>query len=234
MMLRSVARVAADDAGLLVGDGVFETVRADGGVPALFREHMERLAASLQAVRLEIPWTPDGIEALVQRLLVANDLVGGTARIRITVTRGGGAGGKSGSSASHGITGVTTTDPTLLISATYEPLDTRRTKRRRRLSRHPRSRLPLHQSDHELPCGLWQRASERRALLRRGSSTAGSAEGAQDVRVDASGWMTPRPEYAVSPGIARGAVLALARNACYDTREGGIDRRFSVGLARFS
>jgi len=45
----------ADDRGFTLGDGLFETLRAYGGVPFRLREHLERLAAGAQRIALPIP-----------------------------------------------------------------------------------------------------------------------------------------------------------------------------------
>lgn len=83
----SQAQVSVNDRGLQFGDGLFETLRADSGRVHLLPEHLERLAASSQALRLpflaNFPWS----ERLHQ-LLTANGLLGGPARIKILLTRG--------------------------------------------------------------------------------------------------------------------------------------------------
>ena len=83
----SQARVSVEDRGFLYGDGLFETLRAEGGKVLFLREHLERLENSAKTFRLpyspEFPW-----EARLQRLLAANGLDRGVARIKIQLTRG--------------------------------------------------------------------------------------------------------------------------------------------------
>ncbi|MHB9074323.1 MAG: aminotransferase class IV [Desulfobaccales bacterium] len=81
------ARVSVNDRGFQFGDGLFETLRADAGRVQYLREHLERLKISAQVFRLpfpaELPW-----EERLSRLLTANSLTQGLARIKILLTRG--------------------------------------------------------------------------------------------------------------------------------------------------
>jgi branched-chain amino acid aminotransferase len=80
-----VARVSPFDHGLLVGNGVFETLRVYGGVPFAWTRHLERLARSAGGLGLEAP-EPDKLRAAVDDVLRGNGLSDG--RVRITVTGG--------------------------------------------------------------------------------------------------------------------------------------------------
>jgi branched-subunit amino acid aminotransferase/4-amino-4-deoxychorismate lyase len=82
----SQARVSVNDRGLLYGDGLFETLKAEGGRVLFLVEHLERLQASSRAFNLpfpQIPW-PERLT----RLLAANGLSRGPARIKILLSRG--------------------------------------------------------------------------------------------------------------------------------------------------
>jgi branched-chain amino acid aminotransferase len=79
------ARVSPFDHGLLVGDGVFETVRVYRGEPFAWRRHLERLAHSAAGLGLSLP-APDDLRAASEAVLTANALTEG--RLRITVTGG--------------------------------------------------------------------------------------------------------------------------------------------------
>lgn len=80
--------VAAADRGLLYGDGLFETIRFEGGAAPLWPRHMQRLALGCQRLRLP---APDA--ALLWR--EAQAVLQGRAQavVRITLTRGVGARG---------------------------------------------------------------------------------------------------------------------------------------------
>ena len=73
------------DHGLLVGDGVFETLRVYGGVPFAWRRHVERLEHSARALGLTVPDAATLRDA-ADAVLDANGLQ--EARLRITVTGG--------------------------------------------------------------------------------------------------------------------------------------------------
>jgi len=79
------ASVSPLDHGLVVGDGVFETLRTYRGVPFAWTRHAERLRTSAQGLGLEGP-DAQPLRAAVDAVLAANELT--EARIRITVTGG--------------------------------------------------------------------------------------------------------------------------------------------------
>ena len=79
------ARVSPFDHGLLVGDGVFETVRVYGGRPFAWRRHLERLESSARGLGLTLP-ERTALRAAADELLTADGVVEG--RLRITVTGG--------------------------------------------------------------------------------------------------------------------------------------------------
>ena len=79
------ARISPFDHGLLVGDGVFETVRVYGGQPFAWTRHLDRLAHSASGLGLPVP-DRDGLRDAADAVLAANGHV--EARLRITVTGG--------------------------------------------------------------------------------------------------------------------------------------------------
>ncbi len=81
----SEARVSPFDHGLLVGDGVFETLAAHGGRIFAMTRHYERLRKSAEVFGIEVP-ARDTLERAGEEVLVANALE--RARVRITVTGG--------------------------------------------------------------------------------------------------------------------------------------------------
>ena len=89
----------ADDHGVIVGDGVFETllvVRRDRGVDAFaVRRHLERLRRSARVLRFECPYRDDELRAAITECLDAAPSAG---IVRVTATSGGGplGSGRSG------------------------------------------------------------------------------------------------------------------------------------------
>jgi branched-chain amino acid aminotransferase len=82
------ATVSVFDHGLTVGDGVFETAKVVGGVPFALTRHLERLASSAAGLGLPVP-DESLVRSAVAETLAANaEHLGGTLRLRVTVTGG--------------------------------------------------------------------------------------------------------------------------------------------------
>jgi branched-chain amino acid aminotransferase len=79
------ARVSPFDHGLLVGDGVFETLRVYNGIPFAWTRHHERLVRSAAGLGLTAPGSQE-LRTAVDDVLGANGLTDG--RVRLTVTGG--------------------------------------------------------------------------------------------------------------------------------------------------
>jgi branched-chain amino acid aminotransferase len=84
----SQAKVSVFDRGILLGDGVYETVRVHRGKPFRWPPHRERLAHSLRMARIPLGGVLASLDEGLNRCLDANRLR--EARLRITVTRGEG------------------------------------------------------------------------------------------------------------------------------------------------
>jgi branched-chain amino acid aminotransferase len=95
-------RIDPRDPGFLFGDGLFETLRVDGGRARDVEAHLDRLLTGLPRLRVDIPEDRDTLEQAVNA--VAEAAPRPVARLRITVTPG------------------TNGEPTRLITATaWEP-----------------------------------------------------------------------------------------------------------------
>ncbi len=103
--------MSVQDRGLLYGDGLFETIRAETGRPFWLRQHLARLAQSAAVLNLALP--PDfPWENQIRELLQRNGLGRGLAAVKILITRG-----------EIAALGLPATDqPTIIIYARqYEP-----------------------------------------------------------------------------------------------------------------
>ena len=80
-------RISVFDAGFQSGDAVWEGMRVYNGAVFRLDEHLSRLEASAQALRIRLPLDRGGIAAAVHETLAANAMVAG-AHIRLMVTRG--------------------------------------------------------------------------------------------------------------------------------------------------
>ncbi|GBQ43937.1 aminotransferase class IV [Komagataeibacter sucrofermentans] len=99
------ARIDPADRGLLLGDGLFETMRVTDGAVRHFTLHMERLAHGAGVLMFPPPDT-DMIAQAVRDLLAACGLQGGS--LRLTLTRGPGP---------RGLLPPPQLQPTLLLAA---------------------------------------------------------------------------------------------------------------------
>ena len=80
------AVVSVFDRGLVLGDGLFETVRAWDGNPQFFGLHFKRLSKSAKRLRIRLPMDEAELERLVKKLCAKSRLA--DAVVRITLTRG--------------------------------------------------------------------------------------------------------------------------------------------------
>jgi branched-chain amino acid aminotransferase len=82
--------VSANDHGLTVGDGIFETLKTINGKAVLLERHLARLQRSAQLLDLLIP-SLDEIRIAISQLLAQEEIVkSAIGRIRITLTSGPG------------------------------------------------------------------------------------------------------------------------------------------------
>ena len=82
------AKIAIDDRGFLLADGVFETARLTGGRYFRLDHHLDRLAESARQLRLPMP-DYALLEEIARAIAMKNDLRDGSLRITITRGRGG-------------------------------------------------------------------------------------------------------------------------------------------------
>ncbi len=80
------AKISVFDHGVLYGDGVFEGIRAYGGVVFKLDEHLDRLFDSARAIMLRIPLDKEQVKKTIYQALEVNGLE--DAYIRLLVTRG--------------------------------------------------------------------------------------------------------------------------------------------------
>lgn len=80
------ARISPLDRGFLFADGVYEVLPAFAGRMFRFREHFDRLARSLSAIKLASPHTHDEWQAILEELIRRNSSV--DMYLYLQVTRG--------------------------------------------------------------------------------------------------------------------------------------------------
>lgn len=74
------------DRGFIFGDGVYEVIPVYAGKPFRLAHHLQRLANSLAAVRIDDPHTEDEWQGLIAELISRNG--GGDQSVYLQVTRG--------------------------------------------------------------------------------------------------------------------------------------------------
>lgn len=80
------ARISVDDRGFLFADGVYEVIRIYGGHPHRARDHMERMARGLRALRIEYPDLQPVTEAMHH--LIEENRIDGDGTVYIQISRG--------------------------------------------------------------------------------------------------------------------------------------------------
>jgi branched-chain amino acid aminotransferase len=219
LVARDRARIAPNDLGFLVGDGVFETVHVQDGVPLFLDAHLLRLAGALETLAIPTPFDAAALREQIARLLVADAATAASARLRITVTRGPGR-----------PPAVADGAPTVLVSldawsASADAANGVGVE----VSRHRRQPHPLHaiKATSYMPSAWLRREATRTDTfdvlqcnthgdLAEGSFTNVFVVGA------ARAVRTPAVADGCLPGVTRAVVLDLARAAGYECREGGV------------
>ena len=84
---RPEAKVSVFDSGFVLGDGVWEGLRLNGGRIAFFDKHLDRLSDGAKMLRIDIGLTREALAARVFDVVEANAMRDGV-HIRLMVTRG--------------------------------------------------------------------------------------------------------------------------------------------------
>ncbi len=106
------AQVSIADRGVLYGDGLYETIRVRNGKCVRFGRHIERLLHGVSVLDLGESIRHVDFARTIDELLDADGMA--DARVRITITRGAGAGPGRMEAASRG-------EPTVIVTADVLP-----------------------------------------------------------------------------------------------------------------
>ena len=218
IIAESAARVAAGDRGLLLGDGLFESMRAYRGKVFRLAAHLERLRASAAFLRLAVPCADEEIARRIAELIGLNACP--EAYVRVTLTRGAAAKGLRLDGAGPA---------TLLIHA--RPLQPYPAEHYRNGQRLVISTVRQNSGN---PLARHKTLSYLLYLVARQEATDAGANGAillnehgqvaeesvSNVFLARGGaLLTPPAHCGLLPGITRGAVLELARAEAIPTEE---------------
>lgn len=205
LLEESEARISPSDRGLLLGDGLFETMAAQGGMVPFLGRHFARLCHGASVLRLPVRFTLIDLAIAVQELLTANDL--SSAAIRLTLTRGPGP---------RGLLPADQSSPTLMLTASRMPAENGPVRLiTSSIRRDCSSVLSAIKSLNYLPNVLARlEASEAGAddalLLNHAGRLAEASASNVFVRLKGQ-WVTPPVTEGALPGIRRALLLEAGR-----------------------
>jgi branched-chain amino acid aminotransferase len=212
------ATLSVFDRGFLLGDGLFETLRASQGEPVHLAAHLRRLRAGAEVLRIRLPWSDQTLTAAIRELLTANEL--SEAAVRLTLSRGVGPPGPS-------IPG--TISPTIVLAVRpftgypgrwYEPGAEAILCR---VVKNERSPLCAVKStsylEHILARDEAVRRGAEEALLLNTRGRLVEASSANLFLVIDGCLCTPDLASGCLPGVTRAVVLTVAREHGHETRE---------------
>lgn len=226
------ASLPISDRGFLMGDGVYDTCRVFEGTYFRFDEHAERLRASGQVLRIDVPPTPElrrvGDEILARNrgAIGDDDATLDHAVLRLTVTRGSGGSGLGTGGAGP-----------VRVVATLRPLPADWRERAGGgwsiVTAHTR-----HAPAEVIPPALKGQGRVYALLARLEAEAAGCDDAlllsTDGMITEGTTWnlfwrvgrtlRTPAAAQGLLPGVTRSLVLELARSAGYAIEEGAWQR----------
>ena len=190
--------VSAHDRGLLVADGLFETMRVENGEVADFDAHFTRLSGGLEAFNLKVSYSEEELRAAAKTIVEGVPLGGNLGRLRLTVTRGVPA---------HKATVFMSLRPQNLPSHPLELILTDII----RVAGNPSSRYKtLAYTDNFFAQRQVEQVGKNRiaVMCNQWGRVACASIGNLFVRVDST-WLTPTVSEGALPGITRGKLLKV-------------------------
>jgi branched-chain amino acid aminotransferase len=196
------ARLDPADRGLLLGDGVFETLAVQAGAPRHLQRHLRRLRAGAATLDIPLAWDDAALQGALAGVLRAQKLEDAAARI--TLTRGPGG---------RGVLPSTAARPTLLITAQRaarvpETVSLIVAGSTRRNEFSPLARIKsISYLDSVLARQEAVRAGAEDALLRNTQGFMAEATAANLFVLLDGALVTPRVTDGALPGIARAVLM---------------------------
>lgn len=211
--------IAAADRGLLLGDGLFETLLWSGGALIAFEAHAARLARGCAALGLPVP-DIDRLRAAALDAVARAGLSTTRAAVRLTWTAGTGG---------RGLDRPADLAPRLIASAAPSSRPTGGARLAavdiRRNEGSPASRLKtLAYLDNILARRSARAAGADEALMLNNRGEIACAAAANVFWFDGDALVTPALDCGVMDGIVRGAVIERARGARIEVREDRVAR----------
>ena len=217
------ARVSVFDRGILLGDGVYETLRVHRGRIFRWREHRDRLLSSLASAGIEPAHSPAALEEAIASLVRANQMQ--EARVRLTITRGEG---------DPGFDLMPGKGPSTIVAASaWRPLPEQRYREGVRAVFASRRQTGSDSLDPALKSisrihlvlarleATRMKAQEAILLGSDGKVREGTASNVFMVRQ--GGLRTPSTQCGILQGVTREAILELAMAAGIPSEEGSLE-----------
>lgn len=203
-------KIDCADRGLLLGDGIFETLRVYHGRIFCLQAHYERMLTGAGVLKIPIPFKLVELESILTNLLNRNGLITHNAVLRITLTRGPGL---------RGLLPPADLKPTIMMTAIpFEaqqktPVRLHISKLTRRNEKSPLSNIKsLCYLDNVLAKmdAVENNADDALLLNTNGHITSASAANIFII-TDNNIVVTPALEEGVLPGIARNMVITICK-----------------------
>ena len=195
--------VPEDDRGLLLGDGLFETILAVDGVPEHFEAHLQRMIRGCAVIGLDPP-SSEAARTLALEALAG--LGSGRAVVRLTLTAGSGRGLERPPASVPRLIATASAAPAIQGGARLATVSLRRNET------SPAARLKtLAYLDNVLARVSARASGADEALLLNTQGELACAAAANLFWIAGERLFTPALECGVLDGIMRGQVLAAAR-----------------------
>jgi branched-chain amino acid aminotransferase len=207
--------VSSNDRGLLLGDGLFETIRIYAGLPIFLNRHWDRLIESAAFLEIPVPINHKKLATIINELIDKNYLKGQEASVRITLTRGEGP---------RGINFPPECKPTFLVSISpfFPPKEKMLSALISTIPRNEYSPLARIKSLNYLDNLLARREAEKagfdEAILLNTAGNVCEASTANIFFIKNKIIHTPRIEDGALPGITREIILELAQKEGLQTK----------------
>ena len=213
------ANISVFDHGLLYGDGIFEGIRVYNGNVFRLKEHIDRLFESAKTIGLNMPLSHDELEKATIETVRANEMK--DAYVRLVVTRGVGDLGIDPTSCPKATLFIICATIKLYPQEFYEtgiPLITASTRRIPMECLDPRIKS-LNYLNNILAKIEAKKAGVPEAVMLNLSGRVAECT-ADNIFIMRNGKLkTPRLTEGALPGVTRGAVLELAKEAGLRAKE---------------
>lgn len=205
LMDPEAARIAPNDRGFTLGDGVFETIAVKKAAPKRLSAHLARMREGAKLLGIPVPYTDAKIAELTASIISANAMTEGA--LRMTLTRGPGA---------RGLAPPEPPSPTFVITAGPLPPDDPITMMVAQGARRDET-SPLARVKH---LGYLENILARREAADAGADDAvllntqgrvAEATAANIFCLVGGGLVTPPVAEGAMPGIMRAEVIRLTR-----------------------